>query len=163
MTSPSNNCFIVDKPLIEPVVVIDVVASHQPGQQAQNHTSIQSEFKDNATLSTHLNSPSNKNYASRYMCVSNIPEWMNACLVYCSILTRRRSICQRNSFQPLQITREMLQTIIDSHEIADGDALWDLSSVFYTRNLKTEMVFCIPFTQTEDGDFIGMYYTRSHK
>lgn len=136
MTSPSNNCFIVDKPLIEPVVVIDVVASHQPGQQAQNHTSIQSEFKDNATLSTHLNSPSNKNYASRYI-----------------------SICQRNSFQPLQITREMLQTIIDSHEIADGDALWDLSSVFYTRNLKTEMVFCIPFTQTKDGDFIDTAYT----
>lgn len=51
----------------------------------------------------------------------------------------------------------MLQSIIDAHSIANGDMLWDLSSVFYTRNLKTEMVFCIPFTQIEDGDFIGTY------
>lgn len=57
----------------------------------------------------------------------------------------------------------MLQTIIDAHDIKNGDTLWDLSSVFYTRNLKTEMVFCVPFTQTEDGDIIGMYTYTGHK
>lgn len=55
----------------------------------------------------------------------------------------------------------MLQSIIDAHNISvqNAETLWDLTSVFYTRNLKTEMVFCLPFSQTEDGDFVGMYYT----
>ncbi|KAF3397420.1 hypothetical protein DPV78_007373 [Talaromyces pinophilus] len=140
--SQSNNCF-TDKALIEPVQVIDVVASlpqqqpgHQQQQQAQKHTTIHSGFKDNTSLTTHLNSPSSKNYTSRYI-----------------------SICQRNSFQPLQLTPEMLQSIIDAHNIKNGNTLWDLSSVFYTRNLKTEMVFCVPFSQSEHGDFTEMAYT----
>jgi hypothetical protein len=73
--SQSNNCF-TDKALIEPVQVIDVVASlpqqqpgHQQQQQAQKHTTIHSGFKDNTSLTTHLNSPSSKNYTSRYMFV----------------------------------------------------------------------------------------------
>lgn len=55
----------------------------------------------------------------------------------------------------------MLQSIIDTHNIKNGDTLWDLSSVFYTRNLKTEMVFCVPFSQNEDGDFTGTYIHKT--
>lgn len=58
----------------------------------------------------------------------------------------------------------MLQSTVDAHDIKNAETLWDLTSVFYTRNLKTEMVFCVPFTQTEDGDFIGMYtYSACNK
>uniref|UniRef100_A0A093VB30 Zinc transport protein ZntB n=1 Tax=Talaromyces marneffei PM1 TaxID=1077442 RepID=A0A093VB30_TALMA len=55
----------------------------------------------------------------------------------------------------------MLQSIIDAHNISvqNAETLWDLTSVFYTRNLKTEMVFCLPFSQTEDGDFVDVAYT----
>jgi hypothetical protein len=57
----------------------------------------------------------------------------------------------------------MLQSIIDAHNIKNGNTLWDLSSVFYTRNLKTEMVFCVPFSQSEHGDFTGTYIHKTSK
>lgn len=57
----------------------------------------------------------------------------------------------------------MLQSIINAHDVKNGDTLWDLSSVFYTRNLKTEMVFCVPFSQSEDDDFTGTYMHKHPK
>lgn len=65
--SHNNNCF-TDKALIESVEVIDVVAS-PPQQPAQKDTLIHSEFKDYTSLTTHIKSPTNKNYTSRYMFV----------------------------------------------------------------------------------------------
>ncbi|EED20718.1 conserved hypothetical protein [Talaromyces stipitatus ATCC 10500] len=50
----------------------------------------------------------------------------------------------------------MLQTLISEHGLDDHAArsVWELTSVFYTRNLKTEMVFCVPFTEYRDDDVI---------
>jgi type IV secretory pathway VirB10-like protein len=76
--SQSSNCFVTDKALTEPVEVIDVVASplqqpaspaQQQQQQQQQQKTKQSEFKDNTSLTTHLSTPNNKNYISRYMSV----------------------------------------------------------------------------------------------
>ncbi|EED20719.1 conserved hypothetical protein [Talaromyces stipitatus ATCC 10500] len=55
----------------------------------------------------------------------------------------------------------MLQTLISEHGLDDHAArsVWELTSVFYTRNLKTEMVFCVPFTEYRDDDVIDIAYT----
>lgn len=52
----------------------------------------------------------------------------------------------------------MLETIIDEHGISEraGSSLQELTSVFYTRNLKTEMVFCVPLAEFRDQHTIGM-------
>jgi hypothetical protein len=40
-----------------------------------------------------------------------------------------------------------------------GPSLRDLASVFYTRTLKTEQVFCLPYMEYRDGPFIDISYT----
>ncbi|KAK7951620.1 uncharacterized protein PG986_007348 [Apiospora aurea] len=54
------------------------------------------------------------------------------------------SICQRNSWRPLQITEPMLDFIVQKHGISPSFS--ELSSCFYTRNLDLEEVFGVPFT-----------------
>ncbi|KAK0719272.1 hypothetical protein B0H67DRAFT_485871 [Lasiosphaeris hirsuta] len=67
------------------------------------------------------------------------------------------SICQRNSWRPLQITRPMLDLIVSSHGI--DPSFWEIPSCFYTRNLDLEEVSCIPYTEMRTGDVIEISYT----
>jgi hypothetical protein len=55
------------------------------------------------------------------------------------------SICQRNSWRPLQITKPMLDKLVQTHAI--HAAFWNLPSCFYIRNLDLEEVSCIPYTE----------------
>jgi len=72
-----------------------------------------------------------------------------------SSLTLRRSICQRNSWRPLQITRSMMDLIHSTHDI--DESFWDLPSCFYTRNLDLEEVHCVPYTETRRENVIGIF------
>ncbi|KAH8697601.1 hypothetical protein BGW36DRAFT_427557 [Talaromyces proteolyticus] len=67
------------------------------------------------------------------------------------------SICQRNSWQPLQATRSMLDLIVAKHGISSS--IWDVPSCFYRRNREVEEVFCVPYTESRDGSIIEVSYT----
>ncbi|KAH7304293.1 hypothetical protein B0I35DRAFT_445457 [Stachybotrys elegans] len=68
------------------------------------------------------------------------------------------SICQRNSWQPLQITKKMLDCIFSQYGI-DPAIFGELPSLFYRRNLAVEEAFCIPYTQWIRGTCIAISYT----
>ncbi|PFH62085.1 hypothetical protein XA68_15176 [Ophiocordyceps unilateralis] len=67
------------------------------------------------------------------------------------------SVCQRNSWQPLQATRSMLKTVADTHGL--GTAFWDLVSCFYRRNLDVEEAFCVPLTRDVEGGCVEIAYS----
>ncbi|KAI0114529.1 hypothetical protein GGR51DRAFT_556391 [Nemania sp. FL0031] len=60
------------------------------------------------------------------------------------------SICQRNSWRPLQITQPMFQFIVDHHGL--DDSVNELSSCFYTRNSDLEDAYCTPLSVVQSGD-----------
>ncbi|KAI0139926.1 hypothetical protein F4776DRAFT_567118 [Hypoxylon sp. NC0597] len=72
-------------------------------------------------------------------------------------LHRHISICQRTSWSPLQITRGLLQLVIDKHNISDS--FWDLPSCFYHRNEDIELNFCLPVTVNKTSSSIEIWYT----
>lgn len=71
------------------------------------------------------------------------------------LLKYPRSVCQRNSYRPLQITKSMLDVIVSHHEISES--FWDLPSCFYRRSLDVEEVFCIPYTESSSGSVVGRH------
>jgi hypothetical protein len=66
-----------------------------------------------------------------------------------------RSICQRTSRQPLQITKPMLDLLVAGHEI--GPSFWAVPSCFYRRSDDLEGVFCLPFTESCSGSINGTF------
>ncbi|KAK3335228.1 hypothetical protein B0T19DRAFT_405846 [Cercophora scortea] len=118
--------------VIEPVQIIDVpapIASQQPPIPAQHIRCSTLE-----ELSAHLNTTQHTAYSCRYI-----------------------SICQRNSWRPLQITRPMLDLIVARHGI--DASFWELPSCFYTRNLDVEEVYCVPYTETRHGSIVEISYS----
>ncbi|KAI0514629.1 hypothetical protein F5B22DRAFT_656612 [Xylaria bambusicola] len=67
------------------------------------------------------------------------------------------SVCQRNSWSPLQITSEMLDFIVSHHDL--NDSVYGISSCFYTRNLDLEDLYCAPLSIVQSGDVIDISYT----
>ncbi|KAI1126467.1 hypothetical protein F5Y10DRAFT_293852 [Nemania abortiva] len=67
------------------------------------------------------------------------------------------SICQRNSWRPLQITQPMFQFIVDHHDLYDS--VHDISSCFFTRNLDLEDIYCAPLSLAQSGDLVDTSYT----
>ncbi|KAK0631511.1 hypothetical protein B0T14DRAFT_4413 [Immersiella caudata] len=131
-----NNCF-VDR-VVEPLVLIDVasvpVASSSPQESERQDRPQQprrTEAKTLQQLTEHLQH-------SNYLC-------------------RLISICQRNSYRPLQISRPMMDSIVSSHEIEES--FWELPSCFYTRNLDLEEVHCVSYTETRNGDVVEISYS----
>ncbi len=49
----------------------------------------------------------------------------------------------------------MLDLVVARHDISSS--FWDLPSCFYTRNLELEEGFCVPFSQSRDGPWIGAF------
>lgn len=70
------------------------------------------------------------------------------------LLMLRRSICQRSSWSPLQITKPMLDTIASKHGLSSS--FWELASCFYDRELGFEENFCLPYSEVRSGSFIGI-------
>ncbi|KAK1717434.1 uncharacterized protein BDZ83DRAFT_27879 [Colletotrichum acutatum] len=63
------------------------------------------------------------------------------------------SICQRNSWRPLQITVPMFELIMENFHL--NNSLRDIVSCFYTRNMNVEEVFCMPYTERRKGSVVA--------
>ena len=62
-------------------------------------------------------------------------------------------ICQFNSWSFLNVTRPMFDLIVSKHGISD--AIYRLSSCFYTRSRDYEESFCWPCAHSEIDDWTG--------
>ncbi|KAJ3955136.1 hypothetical protein N0V92_008346 [Colletotrichum tropicale] len=120
-----QQCFVDEA--IEPVKLIEV-----PPSSAENDKSDLAvhEFLDLQSLSSYMEDGRNRDFTYRFI-----------------------SICQRNSWRPLQITKSMMELLIDGFEL--GDFIWELASCFYVRNMDVEEVFCMPFTERRAGPIVG--------
>ncbi|KPA42068.1 zinc transport protein [Fusarium langsethiae] len=67
------------------------------------------------------------------------------------------SICQRNSWEPLEITKPMFSFLAETFNL--NSSLWDLSSCFYAKDIDIESTFCIPFTLSKNGSVTELSYT----
>ncbi|KAH8702725.1 hypothetical protein GQ44DRAFT_631370 [Phaeosphaeriaceae sp. PMI808] len=67
------------------------------------------------------------------------------------------SISQKNSWSKLQITKSMLQKIIEHHDV-DASFL-EVPLSFYYRKTDEEQSFCVPWTIKEDENATQMFYT----
>lgn len=47
----------------------------------------------------------------------------------------------------------MIDLIAEKHDL--DPSFWDLPSCFYSRNINVEDAFCIPYSQTRNGPWIG--------
>ncbi|TQV95757.1 corA-like mg2+ transporter protein domain-containing protein [Cordyceps javanica] len=114
----------------EPVQVLSL-ATPSSSQQASSDCQF---FSDGASLDEYLCSSAGQSYSCRLI-----------------------SICQRNSWRPLQLTSSMLSLIIDKHGFSAN--LRDLTSCYYTKNNDLEDSFCVPFTLSSDGPWLEILYT----
>lgn len=85
---------------------------------------------------------------------------IHVCL-YFRLLILPRSICQRNSWVPLQITKPMLDTIVSKHDLSPR--FYELASCFYDRDLGLEATFCLPYTEIRSGPSIGRSLLPAHQ
>ncbi|RDA93447.1 hypothetical protein CP533_2654 [Ophiocordyceps camponoti-saundersi (nom. inval.)] len=67
------------------------------------------------------------------------------------------SICQRNSWQPLQATRSMLESVADSYQLRDS--FWELVSCFYARNSDLEEAFTVPLARFVGSGCVDIAYS----
>ncbi|KAI1375789.1 hypothetical protein F4677DRAFT_445949 [Hypoxylon crocopeplum] len=70
---------------------------------------------------------------------------------------RHLSVCQRTSWSPLNVTRDILELLVSKHGLCDS--FWDLPSCFYHRNDDVEMNFSLPATINRVGSSIEVGYT----
>ncbi|KAK4086526.1 hypothetical protein Purlil1_9142 [Purpureocillium lilacinum] len=113
--------------VLEPVQLRDVVVGDTPHIRSQS-------FRDAPSLEAYLEDDTNQDYSCRFI-----------------------SVCQRNSWRPLQITRAMMSAMINAHDLSPS--LWNVASCFYTRNLDLEDAFCVPLTLSTTGPWIEISYT----
>ncbi|KAF5537496.1 zinc transport [Fusarium napiforme] len=59
------------------------------------------------------------------------------------------SICQRQSWKPLQVTKPMLSFLVDKFKLKPS--IWDVASCFYAKDFDVESTLCVPFTQSRNG------------
>ncbi|KND92788.1 hypothetical protein TOPH_02807 [Tolypocladium ophioglossoides CBS 100239] len=112
-----DRCFVDE--LLEPARFLDII---RVSGDASNQSAVRSQsFSNLESLRTYVENDENDDYSCRFI-----------------------SICQRNSWRPLQITRPMMSLIVNAHDLSHS--FWDLPSCFYTRSLDLEEAYCIPFT-----------------
>jgi hypothetical protein len=65
------------------------------------------------------------------------------------------SICQTNSWAPLQASKEIVKSIVQHHSVHSG--FLELPLSFGYRKTEGEQSFSVPWTLIEDGSKIGPY------
>ncbi|KAI0169817.1 hypothetical protein GGR52DRAFT_485037 [Hypoxylon sp. FL1284] len=70
---------------------------------------------------------------------------------------RHLSICQKTSWSPIQVTRELLDLFVSKHGISES--FWELPSCFYHRNDDIEINYCLPVSVNRVGSSVETYYT----
>lgn len=67
-----------------------------------------------------------------------------------------RSICQKTSWAPLQISQQMLEAIVEQHDI--DSSFWQLPLSYfdhYKEGLDLEQAFCVPYTEFRSESDVG--------
>ncbi|KAI0910059.1 hypothetical protein F4823DRAFT_387152 [Ustulina deusta] len=119
--------------VIEPVIIVDVLRDHgEKGERVTKRLCSNSEQVEWAVKETH-----DQDLHVRFI-----------------------SICQRNSWRPLQITQDMFEGIVKHHGL--NQSAYELSSCFYTRNLNREEAFCVPLSLARTGSSIDISYTMRY-
>lgn len=67
------------------------------------------------------------------------------------------SICQLQSWKPLQLTKPMLSFLVDKFKLKPS--IWDMASCFCAKDFDVESTFCVPFTVFRDGPITDVSYT----
>ncbi|EWY80800.1 hypothetical protein FOYG_16721 [Fusarium oxysporum NRRL 32931] len=67
------------------------------------------------------------------------------------------SICQRNSYKPLEITEPMFNHLIKKFDLKAS--AWDVASCFYDKDFDIESTYCAPFTIHNNGNVTEVSYT----
>ncbi|QKD48498.2 uncharacterized protein FOBCDRAFT_236158 [Fusarium oxysporum Fo47] len=67
------------------------------------------------------------------------------------------SICQRNSYRPLEITEPMFNRLIKKFDLKAS--AWDVASCFYDKDFDIESTYCAPFTIHHNGNVTEVSYT----
>ncbi|WXC53735.1 hypothetical protein QX201_013377 [Fusarium graminearum] len=67
------------------------------------------------------------------------------------------SICQQNSWEPLQVTKPMFSFLTETVNL--NSSVWDISSSFYEKDIDVESTFCIPFIVSQNGSVTELSYT----
>ncbi|KAJ5279605.1 hypothetical protein N7478_004977 [Penicillium angulare] len=118
--------------LKQPLEIIDIPHDHAPkdGVEAYRHNKI-FEYED---LQAHFIATRTENYKSRLI-----------------------SVCQRNSWRPLQMTIEMVNLITTEHGM--DETFTQLPSYFYDRKRDIEKCVCAPFTQSRFPSGLQISYT----
>ncbi|OAA80662.1 Mg2+ transporter protein, CorA-like/Zinc transport protein ZntB [Akanthomyces lecanii RCEF 1005] len=127
-SSVADECCVTS--LKEPVQILSLAAAPS-SQQSSSDFKL---FSDNTSLDEYLSGSAAQNYSCRFI-----------------------SICQRNSWRPLQVTSSMLSLIIDKHGFSSN--IRDLTSCYYTKNNDLEDSFCAPFTVSTDRSWTEVLYT----
>ncbi|KAI3526961.1 hypothetical protein CSPX01_17350 [Colletotrichum filicis] len=123
----SLRCFIDE--VSEPIKLVDVVRC---GVQRVNIEA--ADIKNLEILTSHISKKQGQDYSLRLL-----------------------SICQRNSWRPLQITSPMFHYLVEAWDMhAD---IWDLTSCFYSKGSDVEDVFYIPFTVHRAGPVLEILYS----
>ena len=142
MTSFDHYC--VDHP-VESVQVFEVGQDATPFLKRGSYQ--KSDLLTLEDTESFLKNNQNKPYKCRLVYVKSTPPFL--------LLIIDSSICQRNSRRPLQITKPMLDLLVDGHGI--GPSFWAVPSCFYRRSDDLEGVFCLPFTESCSGSINGTY------
>jgi hypothetical protein len=122
----ADNCFVSNP--TEPVIVVDVNTSNNPTPSST--TSQPRHLRDSASLNSFLTDPNNGRYDHRIL-----------------------SICQKNSWAPLQITKDMLRSIVEHHKI--DSSFLEVPLSFFRRSNEQEQGYCVPWTIVRKGSVVG--------
>lgn len=143
-SSAADECCVTG-PIKEPVEILSI-GQASASLQSSNDLKL---FFDGASLETYLSSSQSQDYSCRFMCVAKPAPYGLP-----KLIRKYRSICQRNSWRPLQLTTSMLSQIIDKHGFSSN--IRELTSCYYTRNNDLEDSFCTPFKVSADGPWLGI-------
>ncbi|CEJ81247.1 hypothetical protein VHEMI01387 [[Torrubiella] hemipterigena] len=67
------------------------------------------------------------------------------------------SICQANSWHPLEITKPILLSLLNGHGFSQN--VYDLISCFYLRDSDSEDAYCVPFTVSSSSSWTEIQYS----
>lgn len=127
-------CYVDE--VTEPVILIDVLRSNLDSGTADSELTHR-RFSNAKEIQEYFSNPESDNFRDRYI-----------------------SICQGHSWDPLEITASMLESLAEACEL--GSSLYDLTTSFYRRVRDIEETFCIPLTECTDGSLTEIAYTMRY-
>ncbi|CAI6332911.1 unnamed protein product [Periconia digitata] len=134
----STSCFEDESACSNPIEILDVPIQ-QPHFTAQDHQQAEAPRRLSAlsALRGHLGDPTK--WAWKYRLIS---------------------ICQRNSWSKLHISKQMLRRVVEHHRV--DPAFLEVPLSFFDRSTDEELSYTVPWTLQEDVDSFEVFYTFRH-